>query len=423
MPSEARIVVVTGATGGIGRALARVFADQGDRLVLTDLVPETCTALAAECGQGSLGVACDLSDPLAIARFWAWMDEQGLMPDVLLNNAGIGPSMQPTLETDPEDFAKVIDVNLIAAAQMLEHAARRMKPGSAIVTTASLAGLVPNPKRNAYGAAKAALVALTEHAATTLLSKGISVSGIAPGYVLTDMVATLSREGRIDLDAVRRRVPLGRLARPDEMASVVRFLASPEGAGCTGQTIAVDGGWSAFNMGGDACPTTHAAIRAETEALDQAEGSPRFLAGDDPWSQSIARALTGQGIAVTFGSEPASSVIVVGAPGQDQRELYRRDFWALREAVKHVLPLSGSVVYVATPESPTLIQGLRSGGVAMLLRGMAAEFGPSGVRINGVFPRDDTHQTCQSAAEMARFLASPNASYVTGAMLNAVGHN
>jgi NAD(P)-dependent dehydrogenase (short-subunit alcohol dehydrogenase family) len=428
MSSPSRVVVITGATGGLGRAFARAFAGLGDRLILTDLDAEACASLAAECGNGSVGQPCDLADPEGINAFWAWMDATVGAPDVLLNNAGVGPSMQPTVDTDPEDFARVIDVNLVAAARMLEQAVARMAPGSAIVTTASLAGLVPNPRRNAYGAAKAALVALTQRAARVCAPKGIAVSVIAPGYVFTDMVATLSRTSRIDLGAVRRRVPLGRLARPDEMASVVRFLASPEGGGCAGQTLPVDGGWSAFNMGGDACPEALPAPPAESAALSCPKGTMLLLAETGPWSDSVAQAL-GEATRVVPGDtaketearmipyETATCVVVVGAEGGDQSDLYRRDFTALREAIRRVRPTSGTVVYVAAPESADLSLGLREGGMAMLLRGMAAEFGPEQIRINGVFPRKWTSTTPWAVAQLVRFLAGHDASYMTGAML------
>lgn len=428
MSLSSRVVVITGATGGLGRAFARAFADLGDRLILTDLDAEACAALAKECGNGSVGRACDLGDPSDIARFWTWLDAGVGAPDVLLNNAGVGPSMQPTLDTDPADFARVIDVNLVAATRMLEEAAVRMSPGSAIVTTASLAGLVPNPRRNAYGAAKAALVTLTRRAAKVYAPKGIAVSGIAPGYVLTDMVAALSRAGRIDLGAVRRRVPLGRLARPDEMASVVRFLASPEGVGCTGQTLPVDGGWSAFNMGGDACPEALPAPPAESTAIPSPQGTMLLLTGDSAWSDALTHALD-EVVHVAPGDtaedtkaklsriETVSSVVVVGAEGGEPSDLYRRDFTALAEALRRVQATTGSVVYVAAPESAGLNSGLREGGMPMLLRGVAAEFGPEHVRINGVFPKDATIASAQSVAHLVRFLAGRDASYVTGAII------
>lgn len=430
MTGRSRVVVVTGATGGLGHVFARAFAAQGDRLVLTDLDQDACAQLAAECGNASVGIACDLGDLEAIDRFWARLDAEIGAPDVLLNNAGVGPSMQPTLETDPEDFARVIDVNLVAAARMLEEAAARMAPGSAIVTTASLAGLVPNPRRNAYGAAKAALVTLTRQSAETHGARGIAVSGIAPGYVLTDMVATLARTGLIDLGAVRRRVPLGRLARPDEMAKVVHFLASPEGTVCAGQTLPVDGGWSAYNMGGDACPDASPAPPLESEARIDPKGDLIVLAEMDDWSDCLVRAIgpahrigpqatPEQTAALLARPESVSCVVVLAAPGGDPRDLYLRDFTALREAIRRVLPEAGAVVYVARPDSAGPTGELREGGMAMLLRGMAAEFGPGQVRINGVFPARAEPALAGPTARLVRFLAGQDASYITGAMLRA----
>lgn len=428
MSSTPRTIIITGATGGLGRAFSQRFSEKGDRLILTDLDAGASDVLAQTCGNGSVGYACDLGDPAQITEFWAWLDRTVGPPDVLLNNAGLGPSMQPTLATDTEDFGRVIDVNLVAPARMLQEAAARMRPGSSIVNTASLAGLVPNPKRNAYGAAKAALVDLTRRAARSLSDREISVTAIAPGYVLTDMVASLSREGNIALDAVRRRVPLGRLARPDEMASVVEFLASPDSRACAGQTLAVDGGWSAFNMGGDACPEPAAAPLGETEAEPAPAGKAVVLADAEFPSTALARALpdlphvslakTSSDTAQRLASAgPVATVVAIGARSGTTGDLYRRDFDMLREALRAVRETAGTVVYVAPvhPEDGDI--RLRDSGVAMLLRGLAAEFGPEKVRVNGIFANTETDASAQGTANLARFLAGPGASYMTGAIL------
>jgi NAD(P)-dependent dehydrogenase (short-subunit alcohol dehydrogenase family) len=212
------------------------------------------------------------------------------------------------------------------------------------------------------------------------------------------------------------------------MASVVRFLASPEGVGCTGQTLPVDGGWSAFNMGGDACPEALPAPPAESTAIPSPQGTMLLLTGDSAWSDALTHALD-EVVHVAPGDtaedtkaklsriETVSSVVVVGAEGGEPSDLYRRDFTALAEALRRVQATTGSVVYVAAPESAGLNSGLREGGMPMLLRGVAAEFGPEHVRINGVFPKDATIASAQSVAHLVRFLAGRDASYVTGAII------
>src|SRR5690606_24995126 len=137
-----------------------------------------------------------------------------------------GPTMAPTLETDIASVRSTLQVNLLGPFALAREAARRMAPGGAIVNTASLAGVLGNPRRNAYAASKAALISLTKSLACEWASRGIRVNAIAPGYVRTPMVAALEQSGKADLALVRRRIPLGRMGRSDEMAAVIGFLAS-----------------------------------------------------------------------------------------------------------------------------------------------------------------------------------------------------
>ena len=254
MDTATRIVVVTGAAGGIGRALTEILAHDGDIVVAVDLPGTGVIELARNLGGRHLGVECDVSRESDVLALFAKVDAEFGRLDALVNNAAMGPTMTPTVETSVELFRKTLSVNLIGPFVMAREAARRMQPGGAIVNIASLAGVLGNPRRNAYSASKAGLISFTKSLACEWASRGIRVCAVAPGYVRTPMVAELERTGKADIPAVRRRVPMGRMCRPDEIARAARFLASPQARYITGSVLAVDGGWISFNQPGDAHP-------------------------------------------------------------------------------------------------------------------------------------------------------------------------
>src|SRR5437667_6682806 len=249
-----RIVVITGATGGIGVALCQKFARAGDRVIAVDLDPQQVNALARELGEGHRGEVCDVASEASVVKFFAMIARDFGRVDVVVNNAAIGPTMTATADTEIESVRKTLAVNLGGPFVMSREAARLMMPRGrgVIVNVASLAGIIPNPKRNAYAASKAGVVSLTRALACEWAAKGIRVCGIAPGYVRTPMVAQLERDQLADLDLVRRRIPMGRIGRPDEIAAAVHFMASHRARYVTGTTLVVDGGWQSFNAAGDA---------------------------------------------------------------------------------------------------------------------------------------------------------------------------
>lgn len=247
-------VLVTGGAAGIGWAIARAFAARGDRVAIVDLDGEAAASRAGELGAGHLGLAADVTDEASVRAAVASADAELGGLGVVVNNAGIGDDPAPTLGQELGRFRRVVSVHLDGTFLVSREAARLMLPrgGGAIVNVASIAALGGIPRRNAYGAAKAGIAAMTRAMACEWAGQGLRVNAVAPGYVATELVARLAAEGGVDLAAIRRRVPMGALGTPEAIADAVVFLASDAARYVTGTTLAVDGGWSAFGSFGDA---------------------------------------------------------------------------------------------------------------------------------------------------------------------------
>ncbi|MEB3020322.1 SDR family NAD(P)-dependent oxidoreductase [[Mycobacterium] crassicus] len=240
-----RVVVVTGASSGLGVYFARAFAEVGADVVLAARRVEKleqAAELVTAAGRAALSVATDVADPAAAARMVEAAMERFGRVDVLINNAGIGTAHPATRET-PEQFREVIDVNLNGAYWAAQACGRVMRPGSSIVNISSVLGLTTaGLPQAAYAASKAGLIGLTRDLAQQWGSrKGIRVNAIAPGFFASEMTDQY-RPGY--LDSVAHRIVLGRMGDPEDLAASVLWLASDAGGYVTGQTIAVDGGFT-----------------------------------------------------------------------------------------------------------------------------------------------------------------------------------
>jgi len=241
-----KLVVIAGGTGGLGRAVSLAFLAEGAKVAINSRDPAAADRVAEELGAGAVGVGADVSTEAGAKALVGGTIEAFGRLDVLINNAGMSAAL-PTLELDLDRWQKVVDLNMTSVFLCSREAARHMleSGGGSIINTVSIMSFSSFPRRLAYGATKAAVVMMTRMLAAEW-APTIRVNAVAPGYTRTEMVDKLQAEGRIDLDAIQRRTPLRRIARPDEMAGAYTFLASEEASYITGETIVVDGGWLAF---------------------------------------------------------------------------------------------------------------------------------------------------------------------------------
>lgn len=240
-----RVVIVTGASSGLGVAFAQACAEAGADVVLAarraEKLEDTAN-LVRSSGRRALTVATDVTSPEQCqAMVDAAMAEFGRV-DVLVNNAGIGTAVPATRET-PEQFRSVIDINLNGSYWCAQACGRVMQPGSSIVNIASILGLTTAQlPQAAYSASKAAVVGLTRDLAQQWGSrKGIRVNAIAPGFFESEMTDSY-QDGYLESQA--SRIVLGRTGDPAELAASLVWLASDAAGYVTGQTIAVDGGFT-----------------------------------------------------------------------------------------------------------------------------------------------------------------------------------
>ncbi|MBU2487456.1 MAG: glucose 1-dehydrogenase, partial [Alphaproteobacteria bacterium] len=248
-----RVVVVTGAGNGIGRAIAGRFAANGDLVALIDRDGEAVREAARALGERHLAIEADISSEQSVADAFAQIAERFGHVDVMINNAGIADLFKPAMEQDTGDLGRVLDVNL-AGSFMCAKAALALMQGRAgvILNLGSINTFLPFAPRHAYGASKAAIDILTRCFAAELGQKGIRSATLAPGYIRTPGVAALEQSGKVDSDAIRKRIPLGDMGRPEDIADAALFLASPAASYINGGILYVDGGWTSFGNAGQA---------------------------------------------------------------------------------------------------------------------------------------------------------------------------
>ena len=240
---DGKVAVVTGASSGLGVAFAQGLAEAGADVALgarrVDRLAETAV-LVETAGRRALTAATDVADPQSCTDLVALAMEEFGRVDILVNNAGIGTAAPATREA-PDDFRKVIDVNLNGCYWMAQACGRVMQPGSSIINISSVLGITTaGLPQAAYAASKAGLIGLTRDLAQQWTGrKGIRVNAVAPGFFASEMTEQYPPGY---LESQQGRIPSGRKGDPQELAATVVFLASDAAGYITGQTLAVDGG-------------------------------------------------------------------------------------------------------------------------------------------------------------------------------------
>ncbi|MEM5472799.1 SDR family NAD(P)-dependent oxidoreductase [Hoeflea sp. AS60] len=251
-----QVVILTGATGGFGKAAAQYFSKAGAGLVLSDFGSDRLDALVHELGGKTVAVSGDISDPeLSEQLVKKAMDEFGRL-DIAVNNAGIVHDMMPLPKTPVDVARKVIDVDLMgvfyamrAQLPVMEKRFREIGETGAIVNVASVAGVVGAPMLSVYAAAKHGVVGLTKSAAIEYARRGIRINALCPSFARTPMATDFLDKAGINRDAAEaamvQAIPMRRLAEVDEVIAGLIYLADPASSFVTGQTLQVDGGLSA----------------------------------------------------------------------------------------------------------------------------------------------------------------------------------
>ncbi|AOF92211.1 SDR family oxidoreductase [Sinorhizobium sp. RAC02] len=250
MRFEGKVVVITGAAQGIGRATAERFLSEGAKVVISDVNEERLKATASEIGSPDtlLSVVTDVSRKDQVEALVAKAVERFGHIDVMVNNAGICPIV-PFLDVTEETYDKVLDVNLKGAFFGTQAAGRQMIAqgrGGVIINMSSVNSGLANPNVAPYAISKGGMNQITGTAAVAFAPHDIRVAGVGPGTIMSEMVAGdfINTAGH---KAIMMRTPMGRYGEPDEIASVVAFLASDDASFITGETIYPDGGRRVLN--------------------------------------------------------------------------------------------------------------------------------------------------------------------------------
>jgi NAD(P)-dependent dehydrogenase (short-subunit alcohol dehydrogenase family) len=243
-----KVAIVTGASKGIGEAMARGLAEFGAQVVVSSRKQEAVEAVAASiraAGQEATAVAAHVGDATALCHLVDAASERYGGVDILVNNAATNPVYGPLLDTDDAVFDKILSVNLQAPLELarLAHPHLVRRGGGSIINVSSIGGLSPEPGLGLYSVSKAALLSLTKVMAREWAGDGIRVNGVCPGLIQTKFSAAMWQD-EATLQRFLCDVPLGRIGQPQDLVGLAIYLASDASRYCTGAIFTVDGGYT-----------------------------------------------------------------------------------------------------------------------------------------------------------------------------------
>lgn len=243
-----KAVIVTGAKGGIGLATAQLFAKEGASVALVDVnEPKEEAQELIDAGYQAISIQCDVSDEKAVeAMIEKTVDTFGKL-DYAYNNAGIQNAVTDTVDLEGEVYDNVMNVNTKGIWLCMKYELiqlRKQGTEGAIVNCSSMGGLIGVPGRSVYHASKHGVLGLTKSTALEYAPKGIRINAVCPGIIETPMVENMLATESDAMDELIKQVPIGRLAKAEEVASVVRWLCSSSASYVVGQAISVDGGYT-----------------------------------------------------------------------------------------------------------------------------------------------------------------------------------
>ncbi|MEW7865288.1 3-oxoacyl-ACP reductase FabG [Aeromonas diversa] len=235
-----KVVLVTGASRGIGRAIAEAFAERGAKVVGTATSESGAEAISAYLGEQGCGLALNVTDATSVDQVLATIKERFGDVDILINNAGITRD-NLLMRMKDDEWNDIIETNLTSLYRLSKPVLRAMmkKRYGRIISIGSVVGIMGNAGQTNYAAAKAGLVGFTKALAREVASRGITVNAVAPGFIETDMTRALNDDQRA---GIMNQVPAARLGDPKEIAAAVVFLASGDAGYITGETLNVNGG-------------------------------------------------------------------------------------------------------------------------------------------------------------------------------------